>query len=133
MTGAVVSYPEPKYVTSEWLSQHRFSMPKDKIAAMSKSAKEKLVFLCGGADNDLELASYFAKIICLVADKDITKVRVESRTTNNYGRQPAEMDSILNSHDDIVLKYREFGAVMIDTTNITLDEVVSSVLEAAKV
>jgi shikimate kinase len=133
VTGREVSYPDPQDVTPEWLSQHRFSMPKDKVVAMSQSARGKLVFLCGGADNDLELVNYFAKIICLHANKNVTKIRVETRTTNNYGRLPAEMDSILNNHDIIVQKYRESGAEMIDTTNISLSEVVEKVLEVAEV
>jgi shikimate kinase len=133
MTGREVSYPESKDVTPEWLSQHRFIMPRDKVVAMSQFAKERLVFLCGAADNDLELANCFAKTICLHANKNTTKNRVETRTTNNYGRLPAEMESILNNHDIIVEKYRESGAEMLDTTDISLNEVVKKVLEAAEV
>lgn len=129
-TGATAPYPNPKDVTAEWLSNHNFNLPKDKIVTLSKSAKDKLVFLCGGADNDLELADYFTTIICLVADKGVTKTRVENRTTNDYGKVPAEMDSILSNHDAIVQRYLEFGAIMIDTSSTNLSKVVDNILKA---
>ena len=130
-TGEEDQYPDPEHVTSEWLTQHRYSMSAEKVKHLAESAQGKLVFLCGAAYNDLELSHYFSKVICLTVDRQTAKQRIEARITNNFGRLPSEMATIMERHDDVISKYREAGARIIDTTHLSLAETLDAVLKVA--
>jgi dephospho-CoA kinase len=116
-TGQQIEYPaDESERTPEWRERHAFNLSKTIIKELAAKAQSQNIFVCGAASNDLELAEYFAKIICLEADDTTVKSRIETRTTNSYGRAPDEMQEILDRHDEIVRKYRSFGAVMLDAT-----------------
>lgn len=127
-TGQEVLYPNPEDVTSEWISQHRYNMSADRIRRLHEVAKGKTIFVCGAAYNDLEIFPYFDKVICLTIDKLTAKERIETRTTNNFGKMPAEMKSIVDRHDSILGKYSQAGCEMIDTAS-PLDDVVNAILK----
>lgn len=131
-TGKEDTYPDPEHVTTEQLSQHRYNMSTEKIEQLAASSRQvNLLFLCGAAYNDLELSNNFDKVICLITDKATARQRVKTRTTNDFGRLPSEMKAIMKRHDDVISKYREAGARIIQTTHLSLDETTDAVLRIA--
>ena len=130
-TGKESRYPDPEHVTAKWLSQHRYSMSPDKIKQLAGSSQGKLLFLCGAAYNDLELSNYFDKIVCLIVDKSTAQLRIETRITNNFGKAPSEMAAIMGWHDNVIAKYREAGARIVDTSHLSIGETTDLVLKIA--
>jgi dephospho-CoA kinase len=130
-TGEAVEYPkDPKDRTPEWHADHAFNMSPERIAHLAKQAEDKVIFLCGVAANDIELSGYFSKIICLVIDQETMKHRVATRTTNNFGKAPDELKTILKWHQPVLDKYANAGAVMVDAHQ-PLDKIVNEVIEVA--
>lgn len=127
-TGEQIEYPaDENERTPEWKARHAFNLSRKRLQELALKAQEEKIFVCGAASNDLELAEYFSKIICLEADDATVKSRIETRTTNSYGRAEDEMKEILARHEEVIRKYRAFGAVMIDATkpeNELLDEII---------
>jgi thymidylate kinase len=130
VTGQEVPYPNPEDVNPEWISQHRYIMSEDRIRNLHEAAKDKAIFVCGAAYNDLEMFPYFDKTICLIVDKARARERIETRTTNNFGKLPAEMESIMDRHDSILEKYSQAGCELVDTA-APLDDVLNAILKIA--
>lgn len=128
-TGEVVEYPkDPKDRTPEWHADHAFNMSPERIKQLAKRAETKTIFLCGVAANDLELAHYFSKIICLVIDQETMKHRVATRKTNNFGKAPDELKTILEWYQPVLDKYAKAGVIMIDASqplNKVLDDILA--------
>jgi shikimate kinase len=129
-TGQPVDYPRDKRDrTPKWHAEHAFNMSQERIEQLAKQAENKTIFLCGVAANDLELAHYFSKILCLVIDIETMKQRVATRTTNNFGKAPDELKTILKYYQPVLDKYTKAGATMIDAKQ-PLEEVVNAILQA---
>jgi thymidylate kinase len=52
----------------------------------------------------------------LVIDKDTLVERLATRTTNDYGKQPHEVDEIKGWHKNYEKQYQAFGATIVDAT-----------------
>ena len=72
----------------------------------------------------------FDDIICLVADNETIRDRLETRTTNTFGKHPEELAAALGWNDDAEVRYRRLGATIIDGTRRP-PEVVEAILSAA--
>jgi shikimate kinase len=131
-TGEVIDYPkDPNDRTPKWHAEHAFNMAPERIEQLARQAKNQTIFLCGVAANDIELSRYFTKIICLVIDQETMKHRVATRTTNNFGKQPDELEKIMGWYQPVLDKYAKAGAVMVDAAQ-PIDEVVDTILEQVK-
>jgi len=127
-TGEPAKYPkEAKDQTPEWHANHAFNMAPEKIKELANKAKDKTIFLCGVAENDIELTQYFDKIICLVIGVVTMKRRIATRTTNNFGKAPGELETILGFYQAVLDKYASVGAIMIDTSQ-PIEGVVDEIL-----
>lgn len=105
-------------------------MSPERVKALAERAKNKLVFLCGIPSNDLELAEYYDRVICLVIDEETMKHRVAHRDTNTFGKSPDELDLMLYWRGKMLERYEKFGATMIDATQ-PLETVVNRVMAAS--
>lgn len=98
--------------------------------ALAERAKEKVIFLCGIPSNDLELADYYDKVICLVIDEETMKHRVANRETNTFGKSPDELKLMQYWHGKMLERYEQFGATMVDATQ-PIETVVDEVIRIA--
>lgn len=130
-TGSEAEYPAAEKVTLEWLGSHRYLMPEKRIRLMHMEAQHGAVFLCGAAYNDLDMIKYFDKVFCLTVDKKTAEQRVLTRQTNDFGKVPSEMKSILDRHDIVTQKYLNAGVIIIDTFSMNVTDIVNQILQIA--
>ena len=127
-TGKQVKRPAEKERSPDWYKYHAYRMSPERVKELAERAKDKLIFLCGIPSNDLELAEYYDKVICLVIDEEVMKQRVASRETNNFGKAADELELMLYWHGKMLERYEAFGATMIDATQ-PLKTVVDEIVE----
>jgi dephospho-CoA kinase len=131
-TGEYDPYPNLKDVSAKWFEQHRYNIKADLFIKLCEKSAKKLIFLCGAAFNDLEYKNSFAEIICLFTDLTVAQNRIIARSTNNFGRTDVEMESIIKRHHSVIEKYRKAGALMVNTSNKTVDDVIDQILTTAR-
>ena len=102
-----------------------------KVRALAPRADDQLVFLCGSTANEHEVWDLFYRVIYLTIDEQTLRDRLASRTSNDFGKAPEELEAILEWHKVAEGEYRRFGAVIVDAT-APLPEVVDNVLAAAR-
>jgi uridine kinase len=130
-TGEKVQRPDAPERPADWYDHHAYRMSPERVKLLAEHAKDKLVFLCGIPSNDLELAEYYDKVICLVIDEETMKQRIASRETNTFGKSPDELKLMLYWHSKMLERYKKFGATMVDAMK-PLVEVMDEVIKIAE-
>ena len=69
-------------------------------------------------------------VIYLAIDEQTLRDRLASRTSNDFGKAPTELEAILSWHKVGETDYLRLGAAIIDAT-LPLHDVVDKVLEVA--
>jgi hypothetical protein len=72
----------------------------------------------------------FGLMVCLVADSQTLRDRLQARTANAFGKHREELAAVLGSNDGVESAYRRLGATIIDGTRPAA-EVASAILAAA--
>lgn len=126
--GNAVEYPRNAAERpADWQDQHKFLMSEQKIQDLA--AKDKDLYICGIAPNDLELADkYFAKVLFLYIPQEEMIKRVSTRENNKYGHDADQLTHMLNWYTPTVNKYMEYGAVKLDAM-MPVEEVYKKVLQ----
>lgn len=124
-----VTYPEPaKDRSPDWHERHTFQMDEALVSDLYKRSKNKVTFILGNCGNELEIADkYFDKVLCLEIDEETMVKRLQTRTTNQYGKDPDQMAMIKKWYKPLMKRYRDFGVTMIDATQ-PVKEVVNQIL-----
>jgi thymidylate kinase len=71
-------------------------------------------------------------IMALVIDEETLRHRIATRTNNNFGQVPHELESILEWQRSATDNYRKFGMTMIDATRPVqnvVDEILKKTVE----
>lgn len=110
--------------TTEWLS--RQLIDKDWVFKMAEKAKDKPIFLCGGAANEPEIRGMFQKVIWLKTDEATIRQRVNNPRDHDYGTKPHELARAIEGNKQKQAEYESFGAIMVDATRPIEDVVESS-------
>lgn len=121
-------YNRSKTSTSEWLKKYSWNTSRTKVQRLSERARNKLVFLCGVSANEETVWDLFTKVICLTIDGRTLRNRIKTRTTNEFGKAPHELEMILGWHKTYPGDYRKMGATIVNA-NRPLDIVVDEILE----
>jgi dephospho-CoA kinase len=116
--------------TPEFLKAHGWHVPRPQIEQLHTEADGKLGFLCGVLDNLDELHDLFDGVIALYVDDETIRHRLATRTDNDWGKQPHELQQTLDNHHSSYDRYRAMGAVIIDSTQ-SVKQVAEDVLAAA--
>jgi gluconate kinase len=92
-----------------------------------ESPEPDVVFVCGSSRNRDRFLPYFTKVFNLRIDDDTMRRRLEERTNNDFGKQPAEVELMLrlNRSDE-----KPAGAIDVDATQ-PLRQVVDELLRLA--
>ena len=88
------------------------------------------LFVSGCTSNQGKFYDRFDAVVLLSLPVDVLLGRVESRGTNNYGKDPAERERILGDLDTVEPLLRETSTTEIDATR-PLQDVVDAVEAAA--
>jgi hypothetical protein len=127
-SGHVVTNP-PDPVPAGWLERFGWKIDRAEVESLSKRTHDKTAFLCGSAENEENVRDLFDHLICLVADNDTIRNRLEIRTTNAFGKHPEELAAAIGWNDGAAARYQRLGATIIDGTRPPT-EVVDSILLA---
>jgi adenylate kinase family enzyme len=117
--------------TVEFLKNHRWNAPKQEVAALATRASDKPIFLCGVADNTKELLQLFDKVLALTIDDKTLTYRLQTRTDNDWGKQPHELRSTLEQNRLSKAFYKKNGYIIIDATqpfSSVVDEILTKAL-----
>jgi hypothetical protein len=122
---------DPPYpVPAGWLERFAWRINRAEVEALATRARDKTAFLCGSAENEADVRDLFDLTVCLVADTETLRDRLQARTTNAFGKHPEELAAALGANDSAESDYRRLGATIIDGTRPAA-EVTSAILAAA--
>jgi shikimate kinase len=129
-TGEVVASGEGDRRPPGWLDVYGWQVVPSRVEAIAPRATGRLAFLCGSIENDKDVWRLFSKVIYLTVDEDTLHHRLETRTSNDFGRYPEELAAILKWHKVGADLYRSLGASIVDTTR-PFGDVVDEVINIA--
>jgi hypothetical protein len=100
---------------------------QQKAVSELESPEPDVLFVCGSSRNRDRFLPYFTKVFNLRIDDATMRRRLEERTNNDFGKQPAEFELMLrlNRNDE-----KPAGAVDVDATQ-PLPQVVDELLRLA--
>jgi predicted ATPase len=125
-TGQVI--PDPPYpVPPGWLEQFAWRIGVERVQTLAATANSGVTFLCGSVENEVDVWSYFDHVVCLVIDDETLRHRLATRTTNEFGKHPDQLEAALKANAVVQDQYRKLGATILDATR-PLDVVVQGVL-----
>jgi dephospho-CoA kinase len=117
--------------TDKWYATHRWMLSKERVETIAKGSEGRIVFMCGSTLSDIDVWDVFAKVICLTIDESTLKHRLLNRTSNDWGKIPAEFNHVLGWREPWEERNRKLGAVMVDATQ-PINDIVTAILETTK-
>lgn len=128
-SGQVVADP-PYPVPAGWLERFAWRISRAEVQALAARVHDTTAFLCGSAENEVDVRDLFDLVVCLVVDNETLRDRLQARTTNAFGQHPEELAAALGSNDSAESACRRLGATIIDSRRPAA-EVASAILAAA--
>jgi dephospho-CoA kinase len=123
---------KPEQRTEEFLEIHSWKVPRQEIEELAGSATAKAIFLCGVASNESEIWDLFKAVFELIIDDDTLKHRLLTRTNNDWGKQPHELQKTLDEQHNTDQAQSKFDRIVIDatqSTEVVVDEILQKVTE----
>jgi thymidylate kinase len=114
--------------TLEWKAEHTWRIPPEKIQNLWHALGDDTLYLCGVTSNDHEFRENISKTIFLTVPVDILVTRIMTRTNNDYGKNPDELNGIIMWARTAEQEFRDRGAIIIDGSRPTVD-VVDEILQ----
>jgi adenylate kinase family enzyme len=126
--GNVVEEPEePEEPDFAWLSQHSWAWNPARLDELIRAAAPATLYVCGGADNELELADRFTQVFLLEIDEPTMLARIDARHDNDWGHIGDTREYLRRRLPELQDRLRAFGAIPIDARQ-PLDQVVDAIL-----
>ena len=123
--GHVVEEPEePDFA---WLSQHSWAWNPARLDELIRATAPATLYVCGGADNELEMADRFTQVFLLEIDEPTMLARLDARQDNDWGRIGDTRDYLRRKLPELQDRLHAFGAIPIDARQ-PLDQVVDAIL-----
>ncbi len=76
---------EPEEPDFAWLSRHSWAWNPARLDELIQAAAPATLYVCGGADNELELAGRFTQVFLLEIDEPTMLARTDARQDNDWG------------------------------------------------
>jgi adenylate kinase family enzyme len=112
--GAVVA-EEPAEPDLAWLARHSWAWDPARLDALIRAAAPATLYVCGGADNELELADRFTHVFLLEIDEPTMLARLDARREyHDWGRVGDTREYLRRRLPEIQHRLRAFGAIPID-------------------
>jgi adenylate kinase family enzyme len=123
--GNVVEEPdEPDFA---WLSQHSWAWNPARLDELILAAAPATLYVCGGADNELELPDRFTQVFLLEIDEPTMLARLDTRQDNDWGWIGDTREYLRRKLPQLQDRLRASGAIPIDARQ-PLDRVVDAIL-----
>jgi hypothetical protein len=111
-----------------WLAGHSWEWDPARLDELIRTAGPATLYVCGGADNQLELADRFTQVFFLELDEPTMLARLDAPSRDNdWGRIGDTREYLRRKLPKVQDRLRAFGAILIDATR-PLDEVVDAIL-----
>jgi adenylate kinase family enzyme len=124
--GHVVS-EEPEEPDLAWLSRHNWAWDPGRLDELIQAAAPATLYVCGGADNQQELAGRFTQVFLLEIDEPTMLARIATRPDNDWGRIGDTREYLCRKRPELQDRLRAAGAICIDARQ-PLDQVVDAIL-----
>ena len=118
---------EPEEADFAWLSQHCWAWNPARLDELIRATAPATLYVCGGADNELELAHRFTQVFLLEIDEPTMLARIDARQNNDWGRIGDTREHLRCRLPELQDRLRAFGAIPIDARQ-PLDQVVDAIL-----
>jgi hypothetical protein len=125
-SGAVAA-EEPAEPDLAWLARHSWEWDPARLDELISAAAPATLYLCGGADNELELADRFTRVFLLEIDEPTMLARLDMRQGNEWGRAGDSREYIRRLLPGYQDRLRAFGAIPVDARQ-PIDQVVAAIL-----
>lgn len=126
-SGGDVVADEPAEPDFAWLTRHRWEWDPDRLDDLIGIAAPETLYLCGGADNQLELGDRFIQVFLLEIDEATMLARLDVRMEGEWGRAGDSREYIRRLRPVYQERMRRFGAIPIDAAQ-PLYQVVDAIL-----
>jgi gluconate kinase len=125
-SGTVVEEPdEPDFA---WLSRHGWAWDPARLDELIQAAAPATLYVCGGADNELELADRFTQVFLLEIDEATMLARLDERRDYHvWGHIGDTREYLCRKLPELQARLRASGAIPIDA-RLPLDQVVDAIL-----
>lgn len=114
--------------TPEFIENHSWKVPRHEVEELAKKTNDKTIFLGGSIVNMDEISDLLRIVFALVADNDTIKHRLLTRTSNDWGKNPHELQLALYWNEKAIATHTKKGHTIIDATQPTekiVDEILS--------
>jgi adenylate kinase family enzyme len=119
---------EPEEPDFAWLSQHSWAWNPARLDELIQAAAPATLYVCGGADNQLELAGRFTQVFLLEIDEPTMLARLDARRDyHDWGRIGDTREYLRRKLPELQDRLRASGAIPIDARQ-PLDQVVDAIL-----
>jgi adenylate kinase family enzyme len=120
---------EPEEPDLAWLSRHGWAWNPARLDELIQAAAPATLYVCGGADNQSELAGRFTQVFLLEIDEPTMLARIDARPDNDWGRIGDTREYLCRKLPELQDRLRASGAVPIDARQ-PLDQVADAILQA---
>ena len=129
-TGAVVT-EEPAAPDLAWLDRHSWAWDPVRLDELIRDAAPATLYVCGGADNQEELADRFAQVFLLEIDEPTMLARLDARRDHHkWGQIGDTREYLRRKLPRLQDRLRASGAIPIDARQ-PLDRVADAILARA--
>jgi adenylate kinase family enzyme len=119
---------EPAAPDLAWLSRHLWAWDPVRLDELIATAAPATLYVCGGADNELELADRFTHVFLLEIDEPTMLARLDARRDyHDWGRIGDTREYLRRKLPELQHRLRASGAIPIDARQ-PLDQVVDAIL-----
>jgi shikimate kinase len=104
---------------------------EDRVRTLLDREMREVLFVSGCATNQVGFHGDFDMIVLLSAPREVLVERISSRTNNEYGKRPGELEEILYYVDTVEPRLRRVATHEVNTEP-PLDSVVATILAIAQ-
>jgi gluconate kinase len=125
--GTVVA-EEPAAPDFAWLARHSWAWDPVRLDELIRAAGPATLYVCGGADNEQELAGRFTQVFLLEIDEPTMLARLDARRDyHDWGHIGDTRQYLRRKLPELQHRLRESGAIGVDARQ-PLDQVVDAIL-----
>ena len=119
---------EPAEPDLAWLARHGWAWDPARLDELIRSfAAPATLYVCGGADNQLDLTGRFTQVFLLEIDELTMLARIAARPDNDWGRIGDTREFLRRKRPELQDRLRASGAIPIDARQ-PVDQVVDEIL-----
>jgi len=111
-----------------WLARHSWAWNPARLDELIRAAAPATLYVCGGADNELDLADRFTQVFLLEIDEPTMLARLDARRDyHDWGRIGDTREYLRRKLPALQDRLRASGAIPIDARQ-PVDQVVDAIL-----